>query len=216
VARLIRIVVVDDHPVVAAGMLVAIAGSADIEIAGVAKTMSEAESVVASVCPDVILCDIQLGSERALDLPRRLGSSAPPLIFFTSFDYPSYVREALAQGAAGYILKSAPLAEIDAAIRSVAAGGTAYSARHLRIARNAPRMPSGRELQVVGLVGLGTSNAEIGLALKIDERTVESHLRRLFDRYAVNSRTELVTYCVHEGWIDLAAGDADAAPGEAH
>lgn len=212
---MIRLVVVDDHPVVAAGLLAALAGSGEIEIAGVAATLAEAESVVASARPDVILCDIHLGSERALDLPRRLGPSAPPLIFFTSFDYASYVRVALANGAAGYLLKSTPLADIEAAIRSVAAGGTAYTARHLRSAQNAPRMPSGRELQVVTLVGQGISNAEIGLALKIDERTVESHLRRLFDRYGVDSRTELIGYCVREGWFDMAANEAGSARGGA-
>jgi DNA-binding NarL/FixJ family response regulator len=92
-----------------------------------------------------------------------------------------------------------------AAIRSVAGGGTAYASRDLRNARKAPRIPSSRELQVISLVATGISNAEIGLALGIDERTVESHLRRLFDRYGADSRTELVTYSAHAGWIDLNA-----------
>src|ERR1035437_10248168 len=62
-----------------------------------------------------------------------------------------------------------------------------------------------RELEVISMVAAGSSNAEIGTALGIDERTVESHLRRLFDRYGTDSRTELITHCVRAGWIDLSA-----------
>jgi DNA-binding NarL/FixJ family response regulator len=205
VAWVIRLVVVDDHPVAAAGVMAALADAGDIETVGVARTLAEVGPVVEAARPDVILCDIQLGSERTLDLPRRLAPPAPPIIFFTSYDYPSFVRAALDSGAAGFVVKSAPLGEIVAAIRSVAAGGTAYDSLHLRNARKAPRMPSSRELQVISRVAAGSSNAEIGDALGIDERTVESHLRRLFDRYGADSRTELITYSVRAGWIDLSA-----------
>jgi DNA-binding NarL/FixJ family response regulator len=210
-ASVIRLVVVDDHPVVAAGLLAALTSAGDIEIAGAAATVAEARSVVSSVRPDVVLCDIQLGSERVLDIADHLAAPAPPIVFFTSYDYPSYVRAALDAGAAGYVLKTAPLAEIVSAIRAVAGGGTAYTSRHLRNARVAPRMPSGRELQVISLVARGSSNAEIGAALGIDERTVESHLRRLFDRYGADSRTELSTYSVRQGWIDLGAAETGEA-----
>jgi DNA-binding CsgD family transcriptional regulator len=64
-------------------------------------------------------------------------------------------------------------------------------------------MPSARELEVVTLVSTGRSNAEIGTLLGIDERTVESHLRRLFNRYGVDSRTELSSFCARQGWVDL-------------
>ena len=203
---MIRIVVVDDHPVAAAGGVAALADAGDIEVVGSARTLAEIGPVVEAARPDVILCDIQLGNERALDLPRLLSSPVPPVIFFTSYDYPSYVRAALDAGAAGFVVKSAPLAEVVAAIRTVAAGGTAYASRDLRNAHKAPRMPSDRELQVISLVAAGSSNAEIGLALGIDERTVESHLRRLFDRYGADSRTELIAYGARAGWIDLSAG----------
>ena len=202
---MIRLVVLDDHPVTTAGMVATLTEAGDIEVVGTARTLAEIAPLVAAVRPDVILCDIQLGDERTLDLPRLLALPAPPVIFFTSYDYPSYVRAALDAGAAGVVVKSAPLADVVAAIRSVAGGGTAYASRDLRNARKAPRIPSSRELQVISLVATGSSNAEIGLALGIDERTVESHLRRLFDRYGADSRTELVTYSAHAGWIDLNA-----------
>ncbi|HEX7490962.1 MAG TPA: response regulator transcription factor [Candidatus Limnocylindrales bacterium] len=193
----------DDHPVIAAGLLAALADLGDFAVAGVASTIAGAVALVDTARPDVILCDIHLGPERGLDLPPRLTPPPPPIIFFTSYDYPSYVRAALDGGVAGYVLKSAPLGEVAAAIRTVAEGGTAYASRHLRNARTAPRIPSGRELEVISRVARGSSNSEIGVALKIDERTVESHLRRLFDRYSTDSRTELSTYCVRQGWIDL-------------
>ena len=202
---MIRLVVVDDHPVSSAGVVAALTDAGDIEVAGMARTLDEIESVVAAARPDVILCDIQLGADRAIDLPRRLAQPAPPVIFFTSYDYPSFVRAALDNGAAGFLVKTAPLTEIVAAIRAVAGGGTAYGSRHLRDARNAEKMPSSRELEVISMVAAGSSNAEIGTALGIDERTVESHLRRLFDRYGTDSRTELITHCVRAGWIDLSA-----------
>jgi DNA-binding NarL/FixJ family response regulator len=200
---MIRVMVVDDHPIVAAGLLAGLVGEGDIVIVGSAATIAQAQSLAQSASPDVILCDMQLGAERGMDLLRRLSGPVVPIIFFSSYDYPSYIRAALDGGAAGYVLKSAPLSEIAAAVRVVAGGGTAYAARHLRNARTAPRMPSGRELEVIALVARGSSNAEIGAALSIDERSVESHLRRLFDRYATDSRTELSTYATRQGWIDI-------------
>ena len=200
---MIRLMVVDDHPVSSAGVIAALADAGDIEVVGSASALGEIERVVAAVRPDVILCDIQLGPDRTIDLPRNLPPPAPPVIFFTSYDYPSFVRAALDNGAAGFVVKTAPLAEIVAAIRSVAGGGTAYDSHRLQDARKAERMPTSRELEVISLVAAGLSNAEIGTALGIDERTVESHLRRLFDRYDADSRTELITHSVRAGWIDL-------------
>jgi DNA-binding NarL/FixJ family response regulator len=200
---MIRVLVVDDHPVTSAGIRAALAEEGDIEVVGCAATPEEALAYIASTHPDVVLCDIQLGEQRVLDLPRHLLDPAPAVIFLTSYDYPSYVRAAFESGAAGYVLKSTPLSEIVGHVRSVAAGGTAYSARDLRAARQAPRTPSEREMEVVALVAAGTSNAEIGRALGIEERTVESHLRRLFDRYGVDSRTELTTFALRAGWIDM-------------
>lgn len=94
------------------------------------------------------------------------------------------------------------MAEIVAAICSVAAGGTAFTAAAIEDARDAPRPPSDRELQVIWLVAAGHSNDEIGARLGLTEKSVESHLRRLFGRYAVVSRTELSLTAVRQGWID--------------
>ncbi len=203
---MIRVMVVDDHPVASAGVVEALVKTGDIEVVGVAAALAEVEAMIATTCPDVILCDVQLGPERALDLPRKLQPPAPPVVFFTGYDYPSYVRAAMDAGAAGYLLKTAPLAEIVAAIRWVATGGSAYATRDLRGARAAPRMPSAREREVMALVAAGRTNAEIGATLGLSERTVESHLRRLFGRYGVESRLELTTFAMRLGWLDLSSG----------
>jgi DNA-binding NarL/FixJ family response regulator len=203
VARLIRVAILDDHPVAAAGVAGALVEAGDIEIVGRASSVGEVTGLVQATTPDVLLCDVQVGRERALRVPALLGPPPPAVLFFTSYDYPSFVRSALDAGAAGYVLKSVPLEELVAAIRAVAGGGSAWDAQHLRQAHLAPRTPSDRELEVVALVAAGRSNAEIGAQLGVDERTVESHLRRLFNRYGVNSRTELSAFCVRNGWIDL-------------
>jgi DNA-binding NarL/FixJ family response regulator len=200
---MIKVAVVDDHPVASAGVVAALAEESDIEIVGRAASIGEIKALVEATAPDILLCDIQLGSERALHVPAMLAGPAPAVLFFTAYDYPSFMRAALDAGAAGYVLKSAPLEELVAAIHAVAAGGTAWESRRLRAAHKAPRMPSDREMEVLTLVAAGRSNAEIGSELGIEERTVESHLRRLFDRYGASSRTELAAYCVRNGWIDL-------------
>ena len=119
----------------------------------------------------------------------------------SGFDQPSLIRAAFERGAAGYVVKTADLDEILAAIRIVAAGGTAFSATAVRSVRSAPRRPSDRELQVIGRVSAGASNAEAAGVLDLSEKTIESHLRRLFDRYGVFSRTELAVLAMREGWV---------------
>ena len=83
----------------------------------------------------------------------------------------------------------------------VAAGGTAFSATAIRSVRSATRRPSDREIQVIGLISAGASNAEAAAILDLSEKTIESHLRRMFDRYGVLSRTELAVLAMREGWV---------------
>jgi len=119
----------------------------------------------------------------------------------SGFDQPSLIRAAFERGAAGYLVKTADIDEILAAIRVVAAGGTAFSATAIRSVRSATRRPSDREIQVIGLISAGASNAEAAAILDLSEKTIESHLRRMFDRYGVLSRTELAVLAMREGWV---------------
>ena len=221
-ARPVRVVVVDDHPVVREGTAAILAAQPGIEIAGTAGSLDEARALLAATDADVVLLDIRLGTDSGLTLlTTDAGTGAgtatgdrprddrprdeptrprPAIIVLTAYDYPQYAEAALRLGAAGFVLKTAPMAELLDAIRRAAAGGLAFGVRprpgdRARLSR--------RELDVVRLVVEGRSNDEIGAALAIGAKTVETHLARLFERFGIASRTELATSALREGWLDL-------------
>jgi DNA-binding NarL/FixJ family response regulator len=195
----------DDHPAIIASIATGIEAADDLELGGTAASLDDAVAMLASGRPmDVVLCDMQLsGGAEGLQLLATRASvpSQPAVIILSGFDQRSLIRTAFERGAAGYLIKTAPIDEILAAVRTVAAGGTAFSAAAVGAVRSAPRRPSDRELQVLGLVGAGASNAEAAATLGVSEKTIESHLRRLFDRYGVLSRTELTVFAINEGWV---------------
>jgi len=123
-------------------------------------------------------------------------------VVLTAYDYPQYVAAAMRLGAAGFVVKTAPIAELIEAIRRVADGGVAFGVRPPRSA--ATFTP--RELEVVRLVVDGCSNDEIAVRLGITAKTVEGHLRRMFERLAIASRTELATRALREGWLEVPPG----------
>ena len=201
----IRVAVVDDHPVVRDGTAALLGSRAGLEVVGVAGSLAEAATLVASTPIDVLLLDVRLGSDSGLTL---LGGSdrpgRPAIIILTSYDYPQYAQAALRLGAAGFVLKTAPIDELLEAIARVAAGGMAYGVRPGGVG-SAVRL-SERELDVVRLIVDGRSNDEIAGRLGIGAKTVESHLRRLFDRLDIASRTELATRALREGWLEVPPG----------
>jgi DNA-binding NarL/FixJ family response regulator len=210
----IHVGLVDDHPAIVASIAAAIDASEDLRVAGVASTLDEALALVAPDRDppiDVLLCDMQLagGAEglRLLNARDATQGRRPAIVILSGFDQPSLIRAAFERGAAGYLVKTAPLDTILEAIRTVAAGGTAFSASAVGAVRSAQRRPSDREIQVLGLVRAGGSNAEVAASLGVSEKTVESHLRRMFDRYGVLSRTELTVFAINEGWV-TASGTA--------
>jgi len=204
---MIRVGLVDDHPAVLDGVASAIRGTADLRLVATAGTLVDATAIGAVPAGDpdrvdVLVCDMQLaGGAEALRLLEGLPPGAPPVVVLSSFEQPPLVRAAFERGAAGYLAKTSDLPAILEAIRVVAAGGTAFSAAMLRTIRSAPRRPSARELEVLALLCAGASNDEIGARLGLSERTAESHLRRMFDRYGVLSRTELAVLALREGWV---------------
>jgi DNA-binding NarL/FixJ family response regulator len=185
----------------------------DIEVITVAPSLEAAEAagLFDGDRVDVVLLDIRLGTDsglRALTPGPANGQARPArpaIIVLTAYDYPQYAEAALRLGAAGFVLKTAPLPELVDAIRRVAAGGLAFSIRPTSagLARLSPR-----EHDVVRLVADGRTNDEIGSALKIGSKTVETHLARLFERLGVASRTELAMRAVREGWLDVPRGDS--------
>jgi DNA-binding NarL/FixJ family response regulator len=208
--------------VVGEGTAAILRAEPDIEVVTVAPSLETAESagLFDAARVDVVLLDIRLGTDsglRALTSGSVGGSEAgssgedsgesparPAIIVLTAYDYPQYADAALRLGAAGFVLKTAPLPELVDAIRRVAAGGLAFSVRPTKagLARLSPR-----EHDVVRLVADGRTNDEIGSALQIGSKTVETHLARLFERLGVASRTELAMRAVREGWLDVPPGD---------
>jgi DNA-binding NarL/FixJ family response regulator len=202
VAPVIRVAIVDDHPVLREGTAALLAAQRGLEVVGVAATVEEARALVQTSRIDVILLDIRLGSDSGLRLiaDAPAGGERPAIVVLTSYDYPQYAEAALRLGASGFVLKTAPISELLDAIRRAAAGGMAFG---IRPGRGTEARLSGRELDVVRLVVDGRSNDEIGVRLGIGAKTVESHLRRLFERLDVASRTELATRALREGWLDV-------------
>lgn len=196
---MIRVGLVDDHPTVVASLAAAVAAEPDMDLIGTAATLADGLALARGV--DVLVSDIQLdGHAEGLAIADAAHGGRPAVLLLSGFEQASLVRAALERGAAGYLSKAADVPEILAAIRTAADGGTVFTAAALQQSRTGRRRPSDRELQVIALVVAGATNAEVAAALQLSEKTVESHLRRLFDRYALLSRTELAVLAIDEGW----------------
>lgn len=203
---MIRLAVVDDHPAIAAALAAGIRDRDDMELVGTATTVTAGLEMVERTGPDVVICDLWLdGEPGGLDvlasLTARERRDPPRVLVLSGFDQPSFLRAAFEGGAAGYLSKSSPVDAIVEAIVAVAAGETRFPPVTLRALRDAPRRPSDREMGAIRLLARGASNDEIAVGLGISIKTVESHLRRLFGRYGVLSRTELAMLAVREGWL---------------
>jgi DNA-binding NarL/FixJ family response regulator len=204
----IRLVVIDDHPAIAAAIDAALRERPQlgVELVGSATTTTEGLALVAQLRPDVVVCDLWLegapsGLEALAALARPDRGAPTRVLVLSGLDQPSFLRAAFEGGAAGYLSKASPVEGIVDTIAAIARGGTAFPAITLRALREAPRRPSDRELGAIRLVARGASNDEIAAGLGISIKTVESHLRRLFARYGLLSRTELALLAVREGWI---------------
>jgi DNA-binding NarL/FixJ family response regulator len=200
--RPIRVAVVDDHPSIVAAVSDAIAAADDLVLTGSGRTLEDAVELLPRV--DVLVCDVQLTGRaeglQVVELARR-APNPPAVLLLSGFGHASVVRAAIERGAAGYLDKGVEIPAIVEAIRTVAGGGTVFRASDLAASHEAPRRPSDREIQVIRGVVAGSTNGEVATALGLSEKTVESHLHRLFDRYGVLSRTELAVLAIDEGWV---------------
>jgi DNA-binding NarL/FixJ family response regulator len=210
VARLIRVAIVDDHPVVLSGLDAALRTASDIEVVGHGRSIAEARVLAVLEDVDVLLLDVRLPDGNGLDLLSELSErTGPAVLVLSTFKTRQYVAAALRFGARGFLLKTAPLEELVAAIRQIATGGTAFSPEQLREARTGFVSLSSREREIVALVIAGRSNDEIAAQLGASRKTIEVHLSRLYERFEVMTRLELAMRAEHEGWLDL----AQARPG---
>jgi len=206
----IRLLVVDDHPVVRAGMVAVLGEQGDFEVVGEAANGAEALALVPRLHPDVVLMDLRMpvmdGAEATARITAEAG--APQVLVLTTYDTDADIVRAVEAGARGYLLKDAPTGVLADAIRRAARGETVLAppvAARLADRLRGPARPelTGREVQVLGLVARGLSNADIGRELFIGEATVKTHLIRAFAKLGVADRTAAVTAAYASGLIEL-------------
>ena len=206
---MIRVGIVDDHPIVLDGLLHALQREETITVAWSAATFAAARQAIAGATADVVLVDVRLGDGSGLDLIAPAGNGGPAFLVLSSWDRPQYARAAIKRGASGYVLKTAPMPEVVSAIRTAAEGGTSFRAKD--IASLQQDTLTERELDVVRLVARGLSNDEVAARLELSRKTVEAYLTRLYERWGVSSRTELSLRAERDGWLE----DVDGRPANA-
>jgi two-component system response regulator NreC len=209
----VRVLIVDDHAVVRAGLKLLVDAEDDLEAVGEAGTAREAVFEARSTKPDVILMDVMMPEQSGIEaVPQLLHEHADAKVLVLSMqDDPRYVREAFEAGASGYVLKEAADAELVAAIREVAGGGRyvhpelgarliAAQSEERRRAEEDPL--SDREREVLRLLALGHTNQEIARQLFISVRTAETHRAHIMQKLRLSSRAELVRYALAEGLLE--------------
>ena len=203
-AGVIRVGLVDDHPVVLQGLETALATVEDIAIVVRGSTFAEARSILARDDVDVLLLDVRLPDGNGLELLSEASTrGGPAILVLSSFRSRQYVAAALRFGASGFLLKTTPLPELIHAIRSVAAGGTAFTNEQIRNGQAGYVNLTDRERDIVRLVLVGRSNDEIAAKLHTSRKTVEYHLSRMYERFGIMTRVELALRADHEGWLDI-------------
>jgi DNA-binding NarL/FixJ family response regulator len=204
----IRLMIVDDHPVVRDGLRGMLAGDPDLEVVGEASDGAEALAVVASLRPDVILMDLRmpgLGGVAAIRALRENDVAARVLVL-TTYDTDSDVVPALEAGATGYLLKDSPRAELVRAIRAAARGEAVLApsvATRLvsQLRAPAPDALSERELEVLTLIAGGETNRGAAARLFISEATVKTHLLHIYEKLEVNDRAAAVATAYERGLL---------------
>jgi two-component system response regulator NreC len=204
-SRPITVVIADDHAVVRQGVRLLLEAEDDLEVVGEASDVREAQALLRSTTPDVLVLDLHMGPELSLSTLSELRSGSPDtaVVILTMDDDPAFVQPAWAAGAAGYVLKEASRTELIRAIRTVGRGG-----RYLdpaiggwALSQSEDEVLSERELEVLRLVALGYTNSEIAKRMYISPRTVETHRANLQSKLRLSGRPELVRYALEHGVI---------------
>jgi len=206
----IRVLLVDDHPVVRDGLRGMFADEPGVEVVGEAGDGLAAVAAAQRLRPDVVLMDLRMPRQDGVTATRELRRVVPDVqvLVLTTFDTDGDIERAIAAGAVGYLLKDAPRADLMRGVRAAARGEAALSptvaARLMaRSVTPAPEPLTARERQVLTLVADGLTNRQIGRRLRISETTVKTHLVRSFAKLGVDDRTAAVTAALQRGLLDL-------------
>ena len=201
---MIKILLVDDHPVVREGLRGMLAAEDDLLVVAEAGGAAEAVAAVRAHTPDVVLMDLRMPGGDGVEATARVLVQRPEarVVVLTTYDTDADILRAVEAGAAGYLLKDASRAELAQAIRAAARGETVLApsvAAKLVSRMRSPVELSRREIEVLRLVARGRTNAEIGRELLISEATVKTHLLRTFGKLEVSDRTAAVTAALERG-----------------
>jgi DNA-binding NarL/FixJ family response regulator len=206
----IRLIVVDDHPVVRDGLKGMLASQPDLEVAGEAANGEEAVALAGQLHPAVVLMDLRMPVLDGVSATSRIREQWPEtrVLVLTTYDADADILRAIEAGATGYILKDAPKEELFRAVRSTAQGkpylAPSVASRLMsRVRSQDADAMSPREVEVLSLVSEGASNKEIARHLRLSEATIKSHLLHIYAKLGVNDRTQAVTLAVRKGIIRL-------------
>ncbi|MEV7568986.1 response regulator transcription factor [Streptomyces tanashiensis] len=204
----LRIVVVDDHTVMRAGVVALLAPVPDISVVGEAGDGREALDLVERLAPDVALVDLRMPVMDGVEATAAItaGPAGTRVLILTTYDTDVEIERAVEAGAVGYLLKDTTADQLAEAVRAAARGETVLAPRVAErlvalMRRPAPVVLTSRERDVLGAVADGLSNAEIGRRLVIAEATVKTHLLRVFAKLDVSDRTHAVVVALERGLL---------------
>lgn len=206
-----RVLVVDDHDLARHGLMAILSGTPELEIVGEARNGREAIASARELLPDVVLMDVRMPDMDGLEATRRIKAERPrtAVVIVTNHENPSYLREAVDAGAAGYLLKDVSRELLVGAVLEVASGGSVIEKQALRgvlrdvstgaVAPEAARSLTRRELETLAHLAEGLSNREIAERLVLSPETVKSHVAAILDKLDVSDRTQAAVYAVRHG-----------------
>jgi DNA-binding NarL/FixJ family response regulator len=200
----IRVVLVDDHPVVRSGLAGLLGDEADIEVVGEASDGAEGVELAAALDPDLVLMDLRMPGMDGASATAAITAAGGRVLVLTTYDTDADILRAVEAGATGYLLKDTPRDQLVDAVRAAARGETVLAApiaaKLMRQVRGHEQLTP-REVEVLGLVAQGRSNGDIARELFIGEATVKTHLLRIFDKLDVADRTRAVTVAMERGYL---------------
>jgi DNA-binding NarL/FixJ family response regulator len=211
----IKILIADDHPVVREGLCAMLSREVDFEVVGEARDGVEAVNKTKELNPDVVLMDLRMPEMDGVEAMRQIRSAMPDVkfIILTTYSDDEYIFSGIEAGARAYLLKDAPREDLFKAIRAVHRGESLIQPvvasklldRFSELSRRTPSGEglSGRELEILQLMAKGAANKEISAQLNIAQSTVKTHIANIFQKLAVNDRTEAVTQALKKGIIRL-------------
>lgn len=202
----IRILLVDDHPMVREGLRARLSRVANLQVVGEAGDAAQALRCLTELQPQVVLQDVGLRDGNGIELVQAMLALQPGLcvLMFSMYDNPEYVQRALQAGARGYVLKETPAEEVVAAIEAVVAGGTFLSpavSRQLFHQQAVRPMLTPRESQILSALGRGESSKQIAKSLALSVRTVETHRQSIKRKLGIEGQAELIKYAVEHARI---------------